>query len=69
VEIVRQIGIVLARIGFGHQYFDVPPNELVGDITEQPLGRVADRADRTGPVDDDNGVDRGSNDRAVKGIA
>ena len=59
---------MLARVGLRHQHLDVASDKLFRGIAEQPLGRVVNRADRTVPVDDHDGVDRGVDDRAIKGV-
>src|SRR5207248_641094 len=65
-QVIREISIVLAGIGLGHQDLDVAPDELIGRIAEQPLGRAVDRADRAAiAVDDHDGVDRCINDREI----
>ena len=56
---------MLARVGLRHQDLDVASDEFGGGITEEPFGRVVDRADRTIPVDHHNGIDRGIDDRAI----
>ena len=59
---------MLARIGFGHQHFDIAPDQLLRGIAEDPLGRMVNRADRAVPVDDHDPVDRGVDDRAIEGV-
>ena len=51
-QIVREIRVMLARIGLRHQHFDVAPDQFLRGIAEEPFGRVVDRADCAVPVDD-----------------
>jgi hypothetical protein len=59
---------MLACIGLRHQCVDIAPDELPGGIAEEPFGCGVDRADRAVPVDDHNGIDRGVDDCAIKGV-
>ena len=59
---------MLAGIGLRHQHLDIAPDQLPGGIAEEPFGRVVDGADRAVPVDDDNRIDRGVDDCAIKGV-
>jgi hypothetical protein len=59
---------VLAGVGLGHQSLHVAPNELARGIAEQPLGRAINRADRAPPVDRDDAIDGGINDRAIERV-
>jgi hypothetical protein len=59
---------MLARVGLRHQYFDVASNEFSGRIAEEPLGRGVDREDRAVPVDRNNGIDCGVDNRAIEGV-
>ncbi|MGC2201394.1 MAG: hypothetical protein WA633_14780 [Stellaceae bacterium] len=44
------------------------PDEFGGVVAEEPFGRIIDRADGAIPVDDDNCIDPGINDRAIQGV-
>ena len=59
---------MFAGVGLGHQSLHVAPNELARGIAEQPLGRAVDRADRAPPIDHDDAIDGGINDRAIKRV-
>ena len=39
-QIVREIRVMLARIGLGHQHFDIASDQLLRGIAEEPLGRM-----------------------------
>jgi hypothetical protein len=59
---------VLAGIGLRHQDLDVSSDEFGRGIAEEPLGRVVDRADCPVPVDNNDSIDRGVDDRTIQGI-
>jgi hypothetical protein len=59
---------MLACVGLGHQQFDVASDQLFRHIAEEPLSRLIDRSDRTVPVDYDDSIDRGIDDRAVERV-
>jgi len=40
----------------------------ISSTAEEPLSRLIDRADRTVPVDNDDSIDRGIDDRAIQGV-
>jgi len=67
-QIVCEIGVMLARIGLGHQHFDIASDQLLRGIAEKPLRRMVNRADRAVPIDDHDPVDRGVDNRAIEGV-
>jgi hypothetical protein len=67
-QIICEISIVLAGIGLRHQDLDVSSDEFGRGIAEEPLGRVVDRADCPVPVDNNDSIDRGVDDRTIQGI-
>src|SRR6516162_526760 len=59
---------MLACVGLRHQQFDVASDQLFRHIAEEPLSRLIDRPDRAVPVDYDDSIDRGIDDRAVERV-
>ena len=67
-QIIREIRVMLPRVGLRHQDLDVASDQCAGRIAEELLGRLVDRADRAVAVDDHNGIDGGVDDRAIEGV-
>lgn len=63
VEIALHVSIVRVTIGAGHQYVDVAPEQLVGDVTEQALAGTVEAFDMPPMVDEDHRIDRGIEQR------
>ena len=57
VQVVQEIAIVRAAVGFGHQDADVVPGDVGLGVAEHLLGRVVEGLDRARAVDGDDGID------------
>ncbi len=58
VAVLANIAVVLAPIGFGHEYLDVLPNQLGGRVAKQRFRRWVYALDEARLINRDDGISR-----------
>src|SRR5919106_4956996 len=68
-QVASDIPVVLIAVRLRHQHIDVPAEDLLLAVTEQPLSRAIERFDSSALVDDDDSVDSRLDDGTVPRFA